>query len=136
MRYLRLFNESNDTFEDELQEFCDNNLAYLIDMGFKIIVTNYYDDLNERSYEVKLYRAKKGCYQRYSWEEINDDFIPFLTILNEKYNIIRIKMDFLSILKNDVKRSSFITFPINKMLKDKIKEDKIDFIFIQIKKPS
>ena len=137
MKYLKLFNESNDPFENELQEFCNNNLAYLIDIGFEAIVNNYYDDiLKYRTYQIQIYKVHNGCYKRYSWEEINDDFIPFLTILNEKYNIIRIKMDFLRVLKNDIKRSSFITFPINKMLKDKIKEDKIDFIFIQIKKPS
>lgn len=140
MKYLKLFNESNDTFETELQEFCDNNLAYLIDMGFKVIVNRYYDDiLKERSYEIKLYKTRDGSYIYYKWEEINDDFIPFLTILNNKYDIIRIKMDHLIIDKASSigAYKSFITVNLNTMLNDKIKEDKkIDFIFIKIKKPS
>lgn len=33
MKHIRKFNESVD-INDELQEFCNNNLAYLIDDGF------------------------------------------------------------------------------------------------------
>jgi hypothetical protein len=131
MRYLKLFNESNDTFEDELQEFCDNNLAYLIDMGFKVMVTNYYGHDSHRCYQVKLYRAVKGSYVYYNWDDINDDFIPFLTILNEKYIITEIKMDYMFNSKK-----AFRKFKLNTILKDKVSVDKIDFIFIQIKKPS
>lgn len=131
MRYLKLFNESNDTFEDELQEFCNNNLAYLIDMGFKVIVTNYYGHDSQRCYQVKLYKNVKGSYVYYTWDDINDDFIPFLTILNKKYIITEIKMDFMLNSKK-----AFRKFKLNTILKDKVSTDKIDFIFIQIKKPS
>ena len=35
MRYLKLFNES--TFNNGLQEICDNNLYFLKDDGYEVI---------------------------------------------------------------------------------------------------
>jgi hypothetical protein len=61
-----------------------NNLAYLIDTGFNVEISEYYYDNNgmyETRFEIKLH--KRIFFSWYTWE-INDDFIPFLTILNSK----------------------------------------------------
>jgi hypothetical protein len=40
MRYLKYFESNVHPIQKELQEFCDNNLAYLIDTGFKLKYQN------------------------------------------------------------------------------------------------
>jgi hypothetical protein len=47
MRYLKKFNETNisETWLEELKDFCETNLAYLIDQGFEL---KY--DLNRRNF--------------------------------------------------------------------------------------
>jgi hypothetical protein len=80
MRHLKRFNESLDkVFKDELQEFCEMNLAYLLDEGSEVRI-----DENQRGYviRIKFEQAK-------SWTEIKDHIIPFATRLNNKYEIDR-----------------------------------------------
>jgi hypothetical protein len=53
MKHIRKFNESIST---DIQEFCNNNLAYLIDDGYRIRYrsigfTNYKKDYNKRYYK-------------------------------------------------------------------------------------
>ena len=41
MKHLRSFNEG---LKDELQDFCETNLAYLIDDGFKVRISKFEGD--------------------------------------------------------------------------------------------
>jgi hypothetical protein len=41
MRYLKYFESNVHPIQKELQEFCDNNLAYLIDTGFDFEISEY-----------------------------------------------------------------------------------------------
>jgi|DEB19_MinimDraft_2_1074335.scaffolds.fasta_scaffold26362_2 hypothetical protein len=84
MRYLKKFNES---VEGELQKFCDTYLAYLIDEGFSVEVTDF---SNQEVYEkITIWQPAKDytgtVYSNFSWDEIKDDFISFLQMLREKY---------------------------------------------------
>lgn len=80
MRHLKRFNESlDDNFKEELQEFCELNLAYLLDDqeidarlipvvgGFRLLI-----ELNQNP---KL------------WDEIKDHMIPFLIRLSNQYEL-------------------------------------------------
>jgi hypothetical protein len=94
MRYLKYFEANVHPIQKELQEFCDNNLAYLIDIGFDFEISEYFYDNNglyETRFKINLYKNESGFRTWYKWSEINDDFIPFLTILNSKYNIIGLR---------------------------------------------
>ena len=139
MRYLKYFEANVHPIQKELQEFCDNNLAYLIDIGFDVEISEYLYDNNgmyETRFEIKLQKS----FNWYTWSQINDDFIPFLTVLNSKYDIIKIKMNHLvevdrTKVRGSTHRQSHITFPVNKLIKDKInKEITINKIVIYIKK--
>lgn len=81
MKYLKPFNENTDNFKEELQDFCDNNLAYLLDEGTEIqIVEQPGGHEGLHLIRILLERPKK-------WDDIKDHMIPFLTRLQNKYEI-------------------------------------------------
>ena len=81
MRYLRKYNEDNSAglTEDDIRDFCEINLAYLLDDGMRIIVDTY-----DKCICVDLsFRAIGGV----RWETIKDQIIPFLIRLKSVYNL-------------------------------------------------
>jgi hypothetical protein len=79
MKHLKRFNEATDNFKEELREFCENNLAYLLDEG-KLVVD---DSINN------LVRVQISFDRRYKdWNEIKDHIIPFFTRLTNKYEVV------------------------------------------------
>lgn len=88
MRYLRKYNESNDS-ESDLVDFCQNYLAYLIDEGFCVRVDKRQDNvfriglwLDKPYYETPTYNHKY-----YIWNDIKDHFVPFLQMLIKSYTL-------------------------------------------------
>lgn len=81
MKHLKSFNEDITSlgFEEDLQDFCETNLAYLLDEGSQVEV-NY-------THEGYVIRIKFD--EMKSWTEIKDHIIPFATRLNNKYEIDR-----------------------------------------------
>jgi hypothetical protein len=61
MRYLKYFESNVHPIQKELQEFCDNNLAYLIDTGFKVEISEYYYD-NNGMYETRFEVTQKDIF--------------------------------------------------------------------------
>lgn len=86
MKHIKRFNESLSD-EDILRDFCEENLAYLLDDLFRleIIMYNF-----ERSYlpiraKIKIH----ACRDKYHhWSELKDCIIPFLKRLDSKYLIM------------------------------------------------
>ncbi len=83
MRYIKRFNEdiTSFNFEEELQEFCELNLVYLTDEGAEIQIVEQpggYEGLHQ--IRILLDEPKK-------WNDIKDHMIPFLTRLDNKYEI-------------------------------------------------
>jgi hypothetical protein len=105
MRYLKYNEEFTGMTDpnlikltDDLKNFANDSLAYLIDDGFSVSV-------GRKSYLVDLYNPIKGYLpefsilkrkgevdeyntakvEKFTWEEIKDDFIPFIEMCNEKY---------------------------------------------------
>lgn len=62
----------------KLREFCEENLAYLIDEGYYVGVEN----LGDYS---KIRITFKG--KDIVWDNFKDDFLPFIELLREKYYI-------------------------------------------------
>jgi len=83
MKHLKRFNEDilTDNFKEELQDFCENNLAYLLDEGTEIQVIESPGGWSE----LHLIRILLNEPKR--WNEIKDHIIPFLTRLDNKYEI-------------------------------------------------
>lgn len=101
MRYLKLFESFN---ENEIIDFCETYLAYLLDdTTFKISVldnrycsqgTQYGEggvSESSNSYVLSLYREKDTSTSGiFYWNDIKDRFIPFLTMLDKSYEILNI----------------------------------------------
>jgi len=74
MKHLRTFNES--VTNEELQEFCEINLAYLIDYGAEVICKQ------------QLFGKIRIKFNNPSnWDDIKDHIIPFAIRLNNKYEV-------------------------------------------------
>ena len=78
MKHLRGFNESSGGLtQEEIKDFCETNLAYLMDEGLKVIVDKF-------GYEVIL-SLKDVDNKR--WIDIKDQVIPFLIRLKNEYDL-------------------------------------------------
>jgi len=88
MRYLKPFNENNN--EEDLKDFCETHLAYLLDdTNFELGVDDYTQTgiFHSRGGQIRL-ENDKGFY----WDDIKDYFIPFLIQL-DKIRGHQIKID-------------------------------------------
>ena len=86
MRFLRKFNESLEG-QEELQEYCEMNLAYLIDDGFFMDIS-----LHGGTYIIIL--RKQSITNRHGvttpyfrWDDIKDHYIPFIERIRSKYKL-------------------------------------------------
>lgn len=92
MRYLKTFENLNyfTSGVNEIETFIKNNLAYILDEGFiyKVDFKKYGGRFN---YQVRIYKIEQKDNNRrqlfFRWENIKDDFIPFLELLNENYTL-------------------------------------------------
>jgi hypothetical protein len=92
MRYLKLFNENYfDSLafkiREEVEDFCKDYLAYLLDENFELEVTKYTDtsrDLNTIKIGIRREPEKFGTFK---WDEVKDQVIPFLQVLKERYTL-------------------------------------------------
>lgn len=94
MKYLKNFNKAKSRkygFSaapeegelEELRDFCETHLAYLVDEDFVVEVSN---DFTHKNFHISI--LKEGSkYKGFTWDEIKDYFIPFLTHLSRKYEI-------------------------------------------------
>ena len=78
MKHLKRFNEATENFREELRDFCENNLAYLLDEG-RLLIENSRDNLVR--VQLNLDRDK-------DWDEIKDHIIPFFIRLTNKYEVV------------------------------------------------
>ena len=106
MKHIKTFNEAITwnpaEFKQELQEFCEINLAYLLDDTVDLYVTNASDWDEYSSWQEDLHRIQLnitlpfGTLAGYNiprrspkkWNEIKDHMIPFLIRLNKEYVVI------------------------------------------------
>lgn len=88
MKYLKRIFESVD--KDDLLEFCESNLIYLIDEGFKIEVYRG-RATNDEDYSlcIKITKVDNTSSDAYlfSWNDIKDYFITFIQRLINNYEL-------------------------------------------------
>lgn len=87
MRYIKKYNESNSEGlnEEEVRDFCETHLAYLMDDGLRILVSPDYFDLKVIDYKVTL---SFRLFVNKRWGQIKDQVIPFLTHLRNGYDLV------------------------------------------------
>ena len=85
MKHLRRYNESLD--KDELEDFVESCLAYLLDEGFNVFIPRSSGDDS-----VAIWLAISNQYSTnstsFTWDQIKDYYIPLLKLLSNRYDII------------------------------------------------
>jgi hypothetical protein len=127
MKYIKKFNESKKVNYDDVKKFCEDHLAYLIDIGYEL----GWND-SQISEDVKIidivfmhgFSTPRNI--AFRWTEISDDFIPFLQILNKKFELLNI-----IIHPNYTHKTKY---NIEYLTSGKIREKKIAYITLSIKK--
>jgi hypothetical protein len=89
MRYLKTF-ESVD-LENDLKDFCETYLAYLLDEDFQLDVIWMGHDYMvhpEDCYTINLIKLNDYGATGFTWNEVKDSYIPFLHMLDKQYEIM------------------------------------------------
>jgi len=97
MKYLRrIFEEVNQNEYEQLKDFCEMYLAYLLDDGnWRLDIsmrtsvypnTGYYDCMIWRRYETNA--DGSHSYPNATWDDVSDYFIPFFKVLTDNYELI------------------------------------------------
>ena len=146
MKHLKKFNESLN--KEDLQDFCENYLAYLLDEGYSIESLMVSRDSRDGIMMMNdnLIIFKKGDRPDdvplnspeflFSWDEIKDQFIPFIHMLSKRYTIIGgIKIWLLNKKMNNINSRMFIDYEYNlsMIFDDKISLEEISQISIHIR---
>ncbi len=90
MRYLKKIfeNDSNKVDKDELQDFCETYLVYLLDdTKFKLTIN---ESTKWDSYIIWIVSPY------FSWSEIENYYIPFVTMLSREYDLEDERLDQIS----------------------------------------
>jgi hypothetical protein len=158
MKHLKKFNESMK--REELQDFCETYLAYLLDndfsieyLGRKSHAMNYKEAPGNKDLDdSEIISLKKGHRTdsmaigdpslMFSWDEIKDHFIPFIYMLSKQYTITNLKLWNLNrgnIINNkfdlDKDTRLFIDYDYNlsQILEDKVSLEELTQINIYLK---
>lgn len=136
----------NDNKKQELIDFCNNNLAYLIDEGYSIVVKELHSGIYPFTrvyYNICITCSDSeidGQKSLFYWKTIKDDFIPFFELLDNNYktkSTLFYKVDNPSDYENEdfmKVNDEFLTYSKEQILSDKIYESTIFYrIEINIK---
>ena len=88
MRYLKRFNESQGDFKEQLRDFCETHLAYLLDNGF-IVEINEFEDLD--GFELLIKKEEEDLLRNplFTWEEVKNYIGPFVFYLDKEYELYK-----------------------------------------------
>ena len=93
MKYIRRYNEGNSEGlnEEEVKDFCETHLAYLMDEGLRVLVSP--DSI--RTFGIIDYKVTLSfrLVTNKKWIDIKDRVIPFLTHLKNEYDLVSIASD-------------------------------------------
>lgn len=105
MEYIKSFNENQNTEILELKDFCEVNLAYLLDYGVELEVVEKPSGFKS----FILVKINKFTLFLSEWDNLKDYIIPFITRLNNEY-LVQEKINFLKKTGNNhmVKTNSVI----------------------------
>lgn len=111
MKHIKLFEYFEDNnFVNTLQDFCNDNLAFLIDDDYRVNTDEEFGMKNRKEViSITISRHDFFKYKehikgkRFNYNDIKDDFIPFLELLTDKYSEYEYDLKFLTIDVDEVK---------------------------------
>jgi hypothetical protein len=80
---------TNESLKDDVLEFTQDRLAYLMDDGFDITTRDTQNGY-WREYNIDCTRISIVKRSGFTWEEITDRFSPYIYMLNKEYSILEI----------------------------------------------
>ena len=109
MKHLKRFNESSginflpgvkvlspeeiSLKREELRDFCETYLAYLLDEGFELKIyggsqlTSNNNVINQNPFQISLVKQDQSIF---SWQDIINHFLPFLKLLKDNYDLEKV----------------------------------------------
>jgi hypothetical protein len=139
MRYLKLFRESVST--SELKSYCDTYLAYLYDEKYVVTLSRFdkkYYGSNDFYFRMSVrrdrdfYKTKKS--EEFYWNDIKDQFIPFLFFLNKNYKLDDLlDGDNTQIRFWNYDHQSYTDYTYEDILNDKVGNKKIVEVVFHVK---
>lgn len=90
MKHLKKYNEdlifegAGIKEQEKLLSFCEENLVSLIDNNYSIVVRKPYGKY-KKTMLIQIFRLPGNNAE--DWDDIKDNFIPFLVVLRNNYNI-------------------------------------------------
>ena len=101
MKYIKLFEAFDRLSRDqkaELQDYCETNLAYLIDEGFRIRIGQNLVMNSEDHNKISIQITKKDSAdtsdidrEDFLWKDVKDQLIPFVLRLEKIYDIEKVR---------------------------------------------
>lgn len=136
MKYLKRYNESIEISDDKLLGICEDYLVYLMDdiKDLKIRINN--NPIHDYLRVVSFFRSNPN-HNTFSWDVVKDDFIPLVSILNEKFNIVEVeimtnKSTPIKVINKENKTIDH-SLSVDDILKDNIIEGVDDIMVFNIK---
>jgi len=139
MRYIKKFNESNIDTLDELKDFCESNLAFLLDEEYSTIY-NYTENGMNPIYSVQI--VSRNINNALYWNDMKDYIIPFLERLSKNYTLHSLVNDSHQIyigikyIEQSISVPQIILreYSYNNIINDKVNiDDKIHSMIIKVK---
>ncbi len=78
MRYIKKFESKTISFSKRLRKFTERYLSFMLDMGVSIQIES------SDCYSLFIQDFKNG----FNWQDIKYDFIPFIQMLKNEYDIV------------------------------------------------
>lgn len=99
MKYIKkLSSLIIESIKSDLKEFCELNLAYLMDDDYKVMITRR-DSLpidsshHKKGLIIHFYKWESDE-ENFKWNEIENHFIPFLQRLSKEYTLVECQIDY------------------------------------------
>ena len=97
MKYIKSFNESLGDYEyyqvrDDIRNFAEERLVSLLDEGFQLKI---YDAVSKNvaiGFTIWLCKSDYND-SSFKWDDIKDDYIPFLQLISNKYKLLKFSTD-------------------------------------------
>ena len=120
MKHWKLYeNYDNHNLLPEIQDFCNDYLAYLLDDKFKVKVGDFNNEIiititSEGNYETYGHTTIGGFW----YEDIVDTFIAFLSMLSEKYNVYEPMIRFSNKMRYARSSGRLMDYSLNELLEN------------------
>lgn len=104
MKYLKYYERID---YRELESICKEHLAYLMDIGFEVSLPVIEDECALTIRPISP-QGRFGEHNNFRWSDIKDYIIPFLTIIDSEYRLIKFNIRFYGAVRMSYKIQDII----------------------------